>query len=148
KDVRKMECLMRWWITPRFVTQAFLKGEFFKAKHFCLLKSWCQSCFRGEFRTPDFHREYPALLHINFEQSYRGQGLGSRLINHFLEYLRGNKVVGVQAGTMSEEAKQFFLKQGFKVIFQGRRSYLRYHMGHDTPAFILGKRIFFESEKS
>jgi ribosomal protein S18 acetylase RimI-like enzyme len=57
---------------------------------------------------------YPAHLHINFHPDCRGRGLGSKLIEHYCEILRSEKIKGLHLVT-SPEAKNvnFYLKLNF-----------------------------------
>lgn len=65
---------------------------------------------------PPIH-DYPAHLHINLLAKYRGQGIGTQLMDHFLRYLIGRKVSGVHLVTTSNnsQAISFYKKYGFKL---------------------------------
>jgi len=99
------------------------------------------SYLKGEFFLPDFTAGYPATLHVNIEDGYRGRHIGAKLVETYLAYLKERRVRGVHAGTMSEKAMSFFLGLGFHVLFQGRRSYLRHHVHADLPYYVLGREV-------
>ena len=72
---------------------------------------------RGEETRIDL-REYPAHLQIDVSQSYRGEGLGKRLIVAYLEQLRHMKVGGVHLTTTShnQAACHLYDKVGFQLL--------------------------------
>ena len=128
-------------IYPHLLMKALRKGMFFRLKSLQCLIHFLISFLRGEFFTPNFSKEFPAVLHINIDKNFRGERIGHKLMEHYLEYLKENKVVGVRASTVSELAKNFFVQVGFEILFQSERSYMRYRLGKDVPLYILGRRI-------
>lgn len=62
----------------------------------------------------DLFSSFPAHLHINFHPNARGKGLGSLLVNHYVNYLKSNNVIGVHLVT-SPDAKNvsFYQRLGF-----------------------------------
>ncbi len=128
-------------IYPYLLMKALKVGMFFRMKSLQCLFHFLASSLRGEFSTPNFSREFSAVLHINIDKNFRGAKIGHKLMEHYLEYLMENKVVGVRASTVSELAKDFFAQLGFKIVFRSRRSYMRYRLGKDVPLYILGRRI-------
>jgi GNAT superfamily N-acetyltransferase len=125
---------------PLFL-KALKQGIFLKPKNlyfiFSCLKDWL---FNG-IRTPDFNREFPATLHLNIKDGFRGQEIGSKLIAVYLDYLKQEKVGGVHFATMSDKAAHFFLSQGFVQLYKGRRSYFRHILKRDVPLYIFGKLL-------
>jgi len=61
---------------------------------------------------------YPAHMQIDIRQGYRGMGVGRRLIESYLEQLRGMRVAGVHLGTTShnEAACHLYEKVGFQIL--------------------------------
>ncbi len=128
-------------IYPRLFWTALIRGLFLKKKTFLFLVGLWASYFKGEFKSPDFSQEYPAILHINIARDFRGGGVGHQLVSVYCEYLKQNGVQSVRASTMSDPAKNFFEKCGFATLFTTRRSYLRYYFQKDIPLYIVGKKI-------
>lgn len=128
-------------IYPRLFWAAFIRGLFFKRKTFRFVAGLWVSCWKGEFASPDFSKDYPAILHINIARDFRGGGVGFELIGVYCEYLKQSGVLGVRASVMSEQAKKFFERCGFGVLYETKRSYLRYYFQKDIPRFILGKKL-------
>ncbi|TBR16101.1 GNAT family N-acetyltransferase, partial [bacterium] len=123
------------------IAKAFKKGLFVKPASWKYFYYSLRSLFRGEFIMPDFSKSYPAVLHINIDKPYRGAGIGEKLIDTYLNYLKEEGVSGVHFGTFSEQAKGFFLKMGFDVIFQSKRTYLKPYTGADANFYIFGRKF-------
>jgi ribosomal protein S18 acetylase RimI-like enzyme len=72
---------------------------------------------RGEITHAD-PDTYPAHLHINVDSAWRGRGLGQRLIESYLQQLRGLGVPGVYLETTSlnEVACRLYEKMGFHLL--------------------------------
>lgn len=72
------------------------------------------SQMRGEGCEPPLDK-YPAHLHIDLFSNFRRFGLGHKLIDAYLDYLRDLKIPGVHLGTSSfhTEALPFYEKLGF-----------------------------------
>lgn len=138
-DAVRMNRRMAWREIPVLAARALVRGAFFRRSSWRLLGRFLRSWRRGEFHTSDFLRDYPAGLHINLSEGARGSGLGAGLIQQFCAYASGRGVKGVHCGTMSEEARAFFEKQGFQVIWQGRRSYLDDVLNGQYVYYVLGR---------
>lgn len=141
KDKIAAEKLISAKIGFRLLWDALISGAFLKKKNIVFIYNALLSMIKGEFRMPDFAKEYPAILHINIDKEYRGLGIGTRLIEAYLSYLRQKGVFAVHLATMSEKATQFFTKQGFVLLFSGKRSYFRHIIGKDVPLYVYGKKL-------
>ena len=141
RDVIRMKSVFIQKIGPCLFLKALRKGYFLKGKsfHFCFRAF--KSLIKGEFRVPNFSNEYPAAFHVNITGPFRGSHLGTELVEHFCDYLKKNRIHGVQISTMSDKAKSFYEKLGFGTLYAGRRSFLHYQMGFDVPIYILGKKF-------
>lgn len=138
-NVRSMNRVFAKKILLRLIAKILRKGIFLRRGNLKFFIHVALSFLKGEFFTPDFSGKYPATLHINIDQDYRGHRLGKRLMENYLAYLRRKGAPGVHLGTMSEAAKKFFIKNGLSILFKGKRSYLRYILKRDVPYYILGK---------
>lgn len=140
-DVLKMRKAIRHKIIPGIVKKAFRNGLVFRSANLNLMRNVLFSYFKGEFNVPDFSQEYPATLHVNIVSRYRGKMIGSLLVHHSLQILKEKKVKGVHFGVLSEKAKSFFIKLGFKTLFGGEYTFLRYLSGEIMPHYIMGKKL-------
>lgn len=141
KDVKMMQQIFNIKIIPKLIIKTISKGLFLKKNIRKFLMHVIISFFKGEFFTPDFSRQYPATLHINIDKDSRKHKIGTALVERYLNFLRENRISGVHFSVISESAKTFFTKLGFAILFEGKRSYLRYYLGKDIPCYVLGKRL-------
>ncbi|MFA5144349.1 MAG: GNAT family N-acetyltransferase [Candidatus Omnitrophota bacterium] len=141
KDVRRMGKIFADKITVPLLMKALRRGVFFHKKNVKFLSRVFLSLVKGEFKTPDFSKDYPAILHINISKECRMAGVGSKLINAYLGYLRALGVKGIHLATISDKAGQFFSKQNFQLLFRGERSYFRYFLNKNVPVYIYGMQF-------
>lgn len=128
-------------IFPYLLIQSILKGIFLKKKNVKFLYCCFRSFFGHEFDMPEISKDYPATLHINLEEKFRNSGIGSRLIAAYLNYLDIKRIPGVYLATLSDSAAVFFKKQGFDLLYSGRRSYFWYLLHKDIPVYIFAKKL-------
>ena len=128
-------------ITNALVKKAFKKGIFLSAKAWVFFLRVFWSALKGEFLAPNFSKEYPATLHINIDENFRGQRVGSQLIEQYLIYLKAHKAVGIHFGTISERAKKFFIRNGFQLLLEAKRSYLSFYTVDPVKYYVFGKKL-------
>jgi len=100
-----------------------LIGNIFRGKYrfgrqtFAYVGGLAGGFFRREFTHVDW-KVYPAHLHINVDSSWRGYKLGQRLMQAYLDQLRGQGVRGVYLDTTSlnEAACRMYEKFGFRLL--------------------------------
>lgn len=119
----------------------FLLCDVFRPKNIIFVLRMIRSWARGEFRGEQFYPEYPAILHINLKEGFRGNGTGGRLIAAYLAYLKAGNVPAVRLATMTAKGAAFFEKQGFVLLSRHTRSYFRALTGAETVVSIYGKKI-------
>ncbi len=63
-----------------------------------------------------FKKDYPTHFHIDIDDNYQRQGLGSLLISTLKAHLRSKNIKGMMmvCGEDNENAKSFYRKNGFK----------------------------------
>ena len=140
-SVARQETILRGGLYHTLLVKAWKRGVFFRGKILRFFLRIAVSAARGEFIAPRFDRAYPASLHINLREGFRGRDIGTQLVMHYLSYLRERIIAGVHFGTFSRGGKEFFEKTGFAVLFRGTRSFFRYQVGSDIPFYIMGKRL-------
>ena len=141
KNIRQMNRVFNAKILPQILSKCFERGLFFRKKTSKFFLNSLISFLRGEFFAPDFSRQYPAILHINIDKNYRGRRVGEKLIASFIRFLKENNIKGVHLSTFSEGAKEFFIKQGFKILFSSKRSYMHYYLGRYVLCYVLAKNL-------
>ena len=119
----------------------FKSGVLLKGKNIVFIFNCLLEMFGGGFLTPDFTREYPATLHINIKDEFRGKDIGAGLLGAYLNYLKEEGITGVHLATMSDAGADFFFKYGFKLLYKGKRSYFKHILHKDVPLYVFGKKI-------
>lgn len=128
-------------IMPRLIVKAVHRGTLFKSTTRRFLLHLVVSFLKGEFFLPDFSKQYPATLHVNVNEDFRRQRIGTQLVEYYIGFLKEKRVGGIHFGVMSEAAKNFFTRFGFDVLFASGRTYLRPYIGRDITYCILGKAL-------
>lgn len=125
---------------PLFL-KALKSGIFLSLKNLKFIFSCLIDLFKNGIYTPNFNQAYPATFHLNIKEGFRGRKIGAKLISAYLDYLKIAGVSGAHLATMSLSAANFFLAQGFRELYKGRRSYFRHILHRDVPLYIFGKRL-------
>lgn len=128
-------------IIPCLFWKALKSGVFIKKKNIAFIFSCLKAFLKGGLATPDFAKEYPATFHINVKKEFRGQNIGAALVDAYLRYLKENMIAGVHLATMSESGADFFSKQSFRLLYEGKRPYFKHILHKDVPLYIYGKKI-------
>ena len=121
--------------------KALKSGIFLSIKNLKFIFACLIDLLKNGRHTPDFNSAYPATLHLNIKDNFRGLDIGTKLINTYTDYLRTEGVPGVHLATMSDQAANFFLSLGFQQLYKGKRSYFRHILHRDVPLYIFGKRL-------
>jgi len=125
---------------PLFL-KALKSGIFLSIKNLKFIFNCLIDLLKNGRHTPDFNQAYPATFHLNIKDGFRGRKIGAKLINAYLDYLKIERILGVHLATMSEQAAKFFLAQGFRQLYQGKRSYFRHILHRDVSLYIFGKLL-------
>ena len=141
KDSQKMLNIFNSKIIWRLLRKAVQRGLFLKASFLKFAWQVGISMLKGEFRMPPYNKRFQALYHINLAKDYRGGGIGGRLVKEFERYLTDNHIYSVEVGTMTGAAKDFFEKNGYRILFKSRRSYLSHKIREVIPFYVLGKEL-------
>ena len=141
KDATCMNRVVKKRVVPALFVKAFYRKTFLKKTNLRFLLHCILSFLRGEFFLSDLSSEFPATLHINIDKDYRNQGMGRKLIAAYLDFLKEHGVRGVHFSTLSENAKGFFLKMGFDILYRKGRSYLKPYAGREVVLYVFGKKL-------
>lgn len=87
--------------------------------------------------------EYPAHLHINVEEKWRGRGIGKKLMNKYFEYLVHNRIFKVHLTTNSCNRKSvdFFYEHGFDYYSKRKISCFRNVTDEEVYLLTLVKKL-------
>lgn len=86
---------------------------------------------------------YPAHLHINTRAGLRGQGVGTALMQAYLDQLRREKIPGVHLETSSENkiAAPWYERLGFQLLQRTPTDLYRPSVGHDIDLLVYAMRL-------
>lgn len=107
----------RRYILPGLIAN-ILRGRYrFGKRSLGYLTGMLGGVLRGELTHTDLDL-YPAHLHINVDSAWRGNRLGQRLMEVYLQQLRDLRVKGVYLDTTSlnEAACRLYEKMGFRLL--------------------------------
>jgi GNAT superfamily N-acetyltransferase len=114
-DDRRYQRVMAWRVVPAALVRAIARGALARRETWRLLGALVRTWRSGEFHQPAALAHYPAHLHINIRQGFRGQQIGPRLVERFVEQARAAGVGGIHAGVHEDNqpARRFFERLGF-----------------------------------
>ena len=114
-DDRRYRRVMAWRVVPAALVWAIVRGALARRETWRLLGALVRTWRSGEFRQPAALAQYPAHLHINIQPGFRGQHIGPRLVERFVEQARAAGAGGIHAGVHEDNlpARRFFERLGF-----------------------------------
>ena len=127
---------------PRLIGK-FLRGKYrFGKRSFDYIAGLLGGMLRGESPEVDLDI-YPAHLHINVDSAWRGRGLGQRLMEAYLQQIRGLGVPGVYLETTSlnEVACRLYEKMGFRLLEQRPDRFWAKWFGHPVENRCYGLKL-------
>ncbi len=128
-------------ILPRLFIKTIINGTLLKKKNIIFIFNTMLSFLKGELRAPYIGKYCQAKLHIDVRRDFRNSSIGSRLMETYLNYLNNEKVPAVCLATRSDKAARFFEKQGFRLVYKGKRSYLRHILRRDVSHYFYVKQF-------
>ncbi len=103
-------------VVPQSVMRGLMRGVLWHPETWRLLWAGMHTWRVGGFvrRTP--LERYPAHLHLNIRQGFRGQQIGRRLVDAFLQQVRDTRLHGIHAVVHQDNAAacQFFERMEFR----------------------------------
>ncbi len=117
-DTRKQERVTRKQILPKAIVGAIARGVLWHTDAWHLLAAFAGTVILGGFPHPIDLIAYPAHLHINIREGFRGGGLGPQLVEAFRQQASRAGVRGIHVVTRGDNAggRGFFEKMGFKLL--------------------------------
>ena len=109
---------MIWRIIPRAVFRTLRCGLWVSRQTWFLLGAGLKTTLRGGFWRRVPLGRYPAHLHVNVQQGFRGQHVGRRLVEQFCEQVKAAHLAGVHAAVRQDNAAAcaFFERMGFTLL--------------------------------
>lgn len=142
-DYRKQHHVFQRHIVPVAVLRAFLRGYFFRASSWNMLRILKKNVEPHKRRLRLCSAGYPATVHINLTQSARHQGVGNRLFQPFVERLTSLSVEGVHASVRAENVDgcAFFTSVGFTAIAEYETIFPAANGASVVRTILFGRRL-------
>ena len=115
---RRYRWAMMWRILPGVFLTAVRRRSLWTRPTWIVMRAGVQSLSLGGFsRHVPFNR-YPAHLHVNIQQGFRGQHVGRQLVEQFLHHVRAAGLHGVHVGVSEDNPRacRFFEQMGFVIL--------------------------------
>ncbi len=106
-----------WKVIPKAVAGAIGRGALWRAETWRLLAALMGTVLLGGKPKVDLSK-YPAHLHINLRQGFRGRRLGRQLIEHFRQQVleQGLRGIHLVAWGDNDAGRRFFEAMGFRLL--------------------------------
>ena len=116
-DTRRCNRMMLWRVGPRAVAGAVGRGALWRGETWRLLAAMIRTLLLGGTPKVDLDT-YPAHLHINLRQGFRGRGLGRQLIERFRRQVQEQGLRGIHlvAWGENQDGRRFFETMGFRLL--------------------------------
>lgn len=116
-NTRRCNRTILWRIGPRAAAGAVGRGALWRGETWRLLAALVRTVLLGGTPKVDLDK-YPAHLHINLRQGFRGRGLGRQLIEHFRGQVRAQELPGIHllAWGDNQDGRGFFETLGFRLL--------------------------------
>lgn len=116
-DTRRGSRLINWRVVPGAVAGAIGRGALWRAETWRLVAAFAKTALLGGGPKVDLGK-YPAHLHINLRQGFRGRGLGRQLIEHFRRQVQEQGIGGIHLVAWGEnrDGRRFFERMGFHLL--------------------------------
>ncbi|MBI4598199.1 MAG: GNAT family N-acetyltransferase [Candidatus Omnitrophica bacterium] len=117
-DTRRCQRISACRIIPGSIWRGVQRGALSRRETWQILRMGWRTFWRGGYNRTVSLAEYPAHLHLNIREGFRGQGIASQLMARFLEQARQARRRGVHASVRGDNAPacRFFERMGFSAI--------------------------------
>ena len=134
---------MMWRIVPATFVKALFRGVLWHPQTVRLVRTNFGLWLKGDYRRKETIRGYPAHLHVNVRERFRGQKLGQRLVETFCDRARAAKANGVHASVSAEnvQGRRFFEGLGFTEVHRSPRCRSQDGTGRVLYTTVYGKKL-------
>ncbi|MBI3319395.1 MAG: GNAT family N-acetyltransferase [Candidatus Omnitrophica bacterium] len=138
-DSRRWQRLLAWRVVPRAMVKAISRGTLWSSATWRLIHGGLQTWRQGGFPRVRVER-YPVHFHLNIQRGFRGQHVGTRLVERFLTQAQEQQRCGVHVAVRRDNMPScaFFQRLGFvevsshRVIFPSGASWET----HETVIYV------------
>lgn len=111
------------FVTPAVFVKALFRGALWHPQTVRLVRNNISLWLKGGHRTGREMDNYPAHLHVNMKDGFRGKHVGQQLVEAFCKHARAAVAPGVHAGVSAENERgcRFFQRLGFTELHREPR---------------------------
>jgi len=134
---------MIWRIVPVVLVRALVRGTLWHPQTVRLFRANIGMWLKNGYRSGPTLDNYPAHLHVNLREGFRGQQLGRQLVEMFCQRARTAGARGVHAGVSAENARgrRFFEELGFIELHREARFRKPDSPGEILHTILYGKQL-------
>lgn len=142
-DTRRFLRVMIWRIVPAAVVRACGRGTLFQGMTRRLLAANWRMALGGTASDGELLNNFPAHLHVNLQNGFRGQQAGRRLVEAFCAQARTMSVAGIhlQVSADNEAGCRFFGRLGFRELSRQPRFRMPDDPDRVVESVTYGKRL-------
>jgi GNAT superfamily N-acetyltransferase len=115
-DTKRAERLFARAIAPRILWRFFRRGHWHRAGVWQIIAGVAMLGLRRHGAVRKITEEYPAHCHVDIAPGAQRTGLGSKLMEAFIDRLNSQGVKGIHVSTPTDPGKRFFAKMGFVLL--------------------------------
>jgi ribosomal protein S18 acetylase RimI-like enzyme len=142
-DTSRFVRRMAWRIVPVVFVKALFRGTLWHPQTIRFVRPNLSMWLKGGVGKETKLDDYPAHLHVNVRNGFRGQRLGQQLVERFCSRARDAGAPGVHAGVSAENdpACRFFKGLGFVELQRLRRFRKPDNPTHLIETITFGKKL-------
>ncbi|HVM63055.1 MAG TPA: GNAT family N-acetyltransferase [Verrucomicrobiae bacterium] len=142
-DTKRFMRVMTWRIGPWLFVKALFRGTFFRPQTLRLFRVNIGLWLTASHAVGPSLHEYPAHLHINLMDGFRGHGLGRDLVKTFCDYAVQAGARGVHARVSADNPRacHFFEQAGFIEIHREPRMRKPEESGSVVYTIVYGRSL-------
>ena len=142
-DSRRYWRMMHWRVGPSAVLRAIARGACYRRETWRFVRAMMGTWRRGGFNRYVPLDEYPAHLHVNVQHGFRGQRVGTQLVERCIAQVREAGLRGMHLAVRDDNqpARRLFERLGFRELSRYPVLIPTAHAYQLHQTVIYGKRV-------
>ena len=142
-DNRRYNFMMTWCVAPQAIFRAVVHGVLFQRETWQLFLVFLKTWWVGGFSKNIPTQKYPAHLHINISNGFRGKHIGQKLMERFFLQVTSSGLHGTHVITREDNisACNFFEKVGFVIVSRHPMFALNHGSYQFSHTIVYGKEL-------
>jgi len=142
-DTRWYFRVMVWRLVPQIVIKSIFRGVFLRQDTWRLFKAATKTWRVSGFKRHIPLDKYPGHLHVNVQKGFRGQDIGKRLVERFIEQVKVTGLPGIYLAVREDnlEGRRFSEHLGFIELSRYTTVYTQKGLHKVVYAIVYGKEM-------